>query len=173
MKYRYAIQCNIEVLYFAVMQLTNYTFVLINWHSAVFMVIIGPPLICPSSKQTIFKWSYVVVSPSTLFSCWLDAGFLWVWCGHTNLRVNVNIYLDWKSGQLKTATPQKSLTVYAGNGLTPEPLGVAGQTSAVWTALSSENLTINIHLNSTWSCFGSADMAIENNYILLRDQIWH
>lgn len=74
------------------------------------------------------KWGYVVVSPSTLFSCWLDAGFLWVWCGHTNLCVNVNIYLDWKSGQLKTAILRSPSQCTQETAYPPEPLGVAGQT---------------------------------------------
>lgn len=44
------------------------------------------------------KWGYVVVSLFNLFFCWFDVGFLWVWCGYINLCVNVNIYLDCKSG---------------------------------------------------------------------------
>lgn len=106
------------------------------------------------------KWGYVVVSPSNLFSCWLDAGlsFLWVWCGHTNLCVNVNIYLHRKSGQLKTAILRSPSQCTQETAYPPPPrtTGSSGpnvshvNNTLIWESYNKYTLKFNLKLLWEW-----------------------
>lgn len=89
-----------------------------------------------TNHPAIVKWGYVFCESIhfvfLLTRCRLPVGMVW-----THQLACQCQYLPrlkkWSTKDRNPPSPssQKSLTVYAGNGLPPEPLGVAGQKSAV------------------------------------------